>query len=146
MSKDYYKGGKRVSIDGVPCKVASWVGQLGNDKEFREATKPRGVSPAYYEGGYRLVLGGIPTRLAPHVKGWKAANKAKLYQGSADSKEQREVEDQATILFPSFVGSRHEGIACCVVHRDEYRADHHGHAGDCWKCKQEQWKQEAIAA
>ena len=96
MAKYYYDGGKRVTIDGIPIKVPKWYGQLGNDKEFREATRARAFSPAYYEGGLRLMLGGIPTRVVPHVKGWRS--KAVLYHGSATYKEQQELERQAAAL------------------------------------------------
>ena len=70
-ARDYYKGGKRVMRDGAPCEVASWVGELGNDKEFIEATRPRTeYKKAYYEGGYRMIFDGVPCRLSAHVKDW----------------------------------------------------------------------------
>lgn len=77
----YYSTGKKGSLDGVPVWRPKWWGELGNDAEFREATKPRGFKGAYYAGGYRLTIDGVPIRLAAHVKGWKPGNKAALCKG-----------------------------------------------------------------
>lgn len=99
MSKDYYGGGKRGSLDGVPIWWPTWWGQLGNDAEFREATKPRTAFKApYYDGGHRMVIAGIPTRVAAHVKSWSAANKAKLYKGTQAFREGEEIRVQAIAL------------------------------------------------
>lgn len=100
MKSNYYSGGNRAVIDGVPTKVASWVGELGNDAEYREAIKPREHKGAYYQGGLRLILGGIPTRLSANVKGWKAGNKAALYKGSQTAQEAAALKAQVAILFP----------------------------------------------
>lgn len=103
MSNGYYNNSKRVMIDGVPCKVASWVGELGNDKEFLAATRPAHLKfkKAYYEGGIRMIVGGIPVRMSAHIKGWKASTKAMLLKGSSTSKEQDEIKAQMEILFPA---------------------------------------------
>lgn len=96
---NYYTGGKRISFDGVPCKVPTWYGQLGNDAEYREATKPRDTFKAgYYEGGHRLTIGGVPTRLAGHVKDWPTRLRSVLGKGTAARKEQDELKRQARAL------------------------------------------------
>lgn len=82
----YYSTGKRGTEGGIPIWHPKWYGELGNDAEFREATKPRTAFKApYYEGGYRLTIDGVPIRLAPHVKGWKPCNKAALCKGTGNS-------------------------------------------------------------
>lgn len=79
--KDYYATGKRVVIDGVPTWKPKWWGKLGNDKEFREATRKRYNTAHYPEGTIRIVRNGIPYRFAAHVAKWKPGNKAALCQG-----------------------------------------------------------------
>lgn len=102
--KSYYSDGKRGSEGGIPIWRPKWYGELGNDAEFREATKPRTALKApYYEGGHRMTIDGVPIRLASHVKGWRAANKAKLCQGAMTSKEQNEVVTQVAKLFQKSV-------------------------------------------
>lgn len=100
MSKSYYEGGKRGQLDGVPIWRPSWFGELGNDREFIEATKPRtAFKAAYYDGGHRMVVAGIPVRLSAYVKGWRPATKAMLLKGSQTPKEQEEIKAQLAILF-----------------------------------------------
>lgn len=99
MSTSYYSDGKRVSIDGVPCKVPAWWGQLGNDAEYREATKPRTAFKAsYYQGGTRLTIGGVPTRLAGYVKDWSPRLKSALGKGTISRKESDDLDRQARAL------------------------------------------------
>lgn len=66
QTKAYYEGGKRVSIGGVPQKMASWYGELGNDPEYRASRvriTPQSVK-RYYATGIRRVINGVPYRLA----------------------------------------------------------------------------------
>ena len=78
----YYSNGKRGSLDGARIWRPKWYGELGNDAEFREATKPRTAFKAkYYEGGHRMMIDGTPIRVAAHVKNWKPSNRAALCQG-----------------------------------------------------------------
>lgn len=99
MSKSsYYNGGKRVTIDGVPTKVAAWYGELGNDAEYREAIKPREFKGAYYAGGYRRIIGGVPIRLAAQVKDWPERLKSALGKGTAARREHDELRRQARAL------------------------------------------------
>lgn len=79
--KAYYATGQRCMLDGVPIWRPKWWGKLGNDKEFKEATKLR-INPAHYAGWHRMVIDGTPYRVAPHVAKWKPSNKAALCQGS----------------------------------------------------------------
>lgn len=80
--KEYYAQGKRGTLDGVPMLRPKWWGKLGNDKEFREATRERYNAAHYPEGTIRIVRDGIPYRFAAHVAKWKPGNKAALCQGS----------------------------------------------------------------
>lgn len=95
----YYANGKRGSEDGIPIWRPKWYGQLGNDAEYREATKPRtAFKAAYYEGGHRLTIGGVPIRLAGHVKDWPARAKSVLGKGTAGYREQKALEVQCRAL------------------------------------------------
>lgn len=145
--KDYYAGGKRGSEGGVPIWRPKWWGELGNDKEFREATKPRtAFKAAYYEGGHRMTIDGIPVRVAAYVKDWAPWMKRAICSGIENAKEARETERQIAILFPSYVPSWDEGKASCLACRSVYTADSHGHPGHCWECKRQAWAQEREAA
>ncbi len=129
----YYKGGKKLIIDGVPCKVASWVGELGNDREFLEATRPRSgqYKKAYYDGGLRVIVDGIPCRVSAHVKEWSRWMKAALLKGTRSTeKEAQEIEAQMEILFPAYVPRRVHGVACCTCCKGEYDARNNG---KCWR-------------
>ena len=102
MSANYYDGGKRVMRDGAPCKVASWVGELGNDKEFIEATRPRTeYKKAYYEGGYRMIFDGVPCRMSAHVADWAPWMRRALNRGADNRKDAAETERQWFILCPA---------------------------------------------
>lgn len=82
MSRDYYSTGKRGTLDGVPIWRPKWFGDLGNDPEFIEATKPRDAyKAAYYAGGYRTVKDGIPCRLAGYVADWAPWMRRALFRG-----------------------------------------------------------------
>ncbi len=95
----YYTCAKRILIGGVPCKVAPWVGELGNDSEYREAVRPRDEYKAtYYEGGFRVVRDGIPCRMAGYVADWSPWMKRALLKGTAGSKESEETKRQMARL------------------------------------------------
>lgn len=90
-AKYYGAGFKRVEINGAPCRVPEWFGEVGKGPELTEAERPRGFKAAYYVGGHRMVIEGAPVRMAEHVKKWKAANKAGVYK-SVSIKEYRAIE------------------------------------------------------
>ncbi len=131
MRNDYYSNGKRGMEGGVPVWRPSWWNELGNDKEFIEATRPRtSFKQSYYENGHRMIVDGIPVRVAAYVKGWAPWMKRALFKGTGGSKEAAEIEAQLPRLFPSYVPKNARGVACCIVHKNEYRAD-----SDCYQCK-----------
>lgn len=95
----YYTGFKKIRLDGVPCRVAPWHGELGNDPEALEAIRPRtSFKAAYYEGGYRLMRDGVACRLAGHVAALSPRARAMLHLKTAGGKEDRELERQAKAL------------------------------------------------
>lgn len=95
----YYTGHKRILIGNVPCRVAPWVGELGNDAEYQEAVRPRDTfKAAYYTGGYRITKDGIPCRLAAYVADWSPRMKSTLLKGTAKRRESDEITRQAKAL------------------------------------------------
>lgn len=103
MTKDYYSSGKRAVINGAPCWVPAWWGELGNDAEYREATKPRtAYKTRYYAGGHRIMVDGVPIRVVEHVKTWSPWMKKAIGKGSITPREDLEVKAQTAKLFPSF--------------------------------------------
>lgn len=134
-STNYYTGGKRGTFDGAPIWRPKWWGELGNDAEFREATRPRTAFKAeYYDGGYRKIIDGVPVRLASQVADWSPWMKAALGKGTEDRKEGALVEKQAEVLFPAFgreqALKRAEGQATCLRCKEQYYA---GDDRDCWR-------------
>lgn len=135
--RDYYSGGKHGTMDGVPIWRPKWYGELGNDAEFREATKPRtAFKAAYYDGGHRITQDGIPVRLAAYVKDWAPWMKRALGNGVETPKEAKLTEAQMEILFPAYgreqALKRASGMASCLECRKEYYAGEDG-AGQCWR-------------
>lgn len=96
----WYYGSKTVMLDGAPCVVASFIGELGHDREYYEATKPRtAFKAAYYKGGYRMLRDGIPVRMAAYVADWAPWMRRALLRGSETHKENLELKKQMKILF-----------------------------------------------
>lgn len=99
MTADYYSGAKRIQFDGAPMRVAAWVGELGNDTEYREAIRPRDTyKAAYYASGFRVVKQGIPCRVAAYVEHWAPWMKAAILKPEAKSREIAETKAQAIKL------------------------------------------------
>lgn len=92
----YYANGKRGEMDGVPIWRPKWWGELGNDPEFIEATKPRtAFKAAYYAGGHRMMRGGVPCRVAAQVADWAPwMKRAIAREGLGTRKELAEAKAQ----------------------------------------------------
>jgi hypothetical protein len=99
MTAAYYANGKRGTMDGCPIWRPAWWGTLGNDAEFREATKPRtAFKAAYYKGGHRLTIDGAPCRVAGNVANWAPWMRRALGRGTMTTREENECKAQITIL------------------------------------------------
>jgi hypothetical protein len=80
--------------------VPKWYGELGNDKEYCEAVKPRtAFKSKYYEGGHRMVIDGVPVRVAAHVKSWSPWMKRAIGRGTPSWRDNEETARQMKILF-----------------------------------------------
>ena len=139
MSKDYYSNGKRGSFDGAPIWRPKWWGELGNDAEYREATKPRtAFKAAYYAGGHRMTIDGTPVRVAAYVKDWAPWMKRAIGKTGETKQEAQQLQAQMEILWPSFGREqaliRKSGMATCLVCRKEYYAGNEYDAVACWNC------------
>ena len=98
--ENYYANGKRVTINGAPMIVPKWYGELGNDAEYREATRPRTeFKAAYYEGGHRIMFDGAPMRVAAIVKTWSPWMKRALLRVGCSYAERAQAERQFKQLF-----------------------------------------------